>query len=264
MLVYKISCFLSMFFLPLLAQYKPYKGLLVSYTNIAPHKILNYDTVILESSFYELTDILQIKKSNKKVYAYLSVSEVNINDFEKFDRLKSYVLDYHKNWDSAYLNLGAKEVQLYLEETVQKIFAKGFDGVFLDTLDNVVQIPKYQWMKPKVVELINKIHQNYPHKAIIQNGGVELLNQTHKKINGILMESIYTDYDFTLKKYRFRDDFNANLRAQTFKKILSKYKLKGFLIEYATNTEMIKQLHSMIGFKKVLYTITDINLQFNE
>lgn len=53
-----------------------------------------------------------------------------------------------------------------------------------------------------MVGMIREIKARYPNSFIIQNAGLFLLEKSRQYIDGVIMESIATTYDFRTKKYR--------------------------------------------------------------
>jgi uncharacterized protein (TIGR01370 family) len=94
-----------------------------------------------------------------------------------------------------------------IEQLVPGILARGFQGVFLDTLDNPVEIerrdPKtYRGMAAAAAELIKALRQAFPTITIMMNRGYGLLPDVAGSIDIVLGESVYSTYDFERKTYR--------------------------------------------------------------
>jgi endo-alpha-1,4-polygalactosaminidase (GH114 family) len=93
-----------------------------------------------------------------------------------------------------------------LEELIPSVLRQGFDGVFLDTLDNPLdleeQSPKrYAGMTDAAAHLVQAIHMHYPSIKIMMNRGYGLLPKVGDSITMELGESMYTDYNFDKKIY---------------------------------------------------------------
>ena len=68
----------------------------------------------------------------------------------------------------------------------------GFDGLFLDTTDNVSIFPE---MFEGMVQLINDLRTALPEAPIIMNQSWELLRRCAPMIDGVMLEGFTTSYE---------------------------------------------------------------------
>jgi hypothetical protein len=145
--------------------------------------------------------------------------------------------------------------------------SRGFSGIFLDTLDSFQSVIKDEFKrklyKESLKKFVKRIKDKYPNLFIITNRGFEFLDKDLVGIvNAVVAESLYTNYDFLNKEYKFRTE---NDKMWLLDK-LNKLKSLGFkiiVIDYLPNKqkekrrEIAKKIldHGFIPF------ITDINLQ---
>jgi hypothetical protein len=106
-----------------------------------------------------------------------------------------------------------------IEQLVPGILARGFQGVFLDTLDNPVELerrdPKtYRGMAAAATNLIKALRQSFPSITIMMNRGYGLLPEVGGSIDIVLGESVYSTYDFERKTYRLvsTEDYREQVR----------------------------------------------------
>ncbi|HYD05479.1 MAG TPA: endo alpha-1,4 polygalactosaminidase, partial [Reyranella sp.] len=90
------------------------------------------------------------------------------------------------------------------------LLRRGFDGVFMDTLDNPVfleqtQPKKYKGIADAAAQLVRTIRRNYPTVPIMMNRAYPLLPKVERDIDFELGESVYADYDFKTKTYKLVD-----------------------------------------------------------
>lgn len=173
----------------------------------APEEFLKYDLVVLDSSAYPSVALLREK--GKTVLGYLSLGEVEKNR-PYFTEVKNagLLIEKNKNWkDSSAVNIGHPLwIKKVVEELVPAILAKGYNGVFLDTLDTPVELErsdpeKWSGLTAASVALVKAIRTNFPHIVIMMNRGYAILPQLSSVIDAELGESVYTDYDFARKTY---------------------------------------------------------------
>src|SRR5688572_6307090 len=163
------------------------------YGKLNPTEIVGFDYVILESKNYNASDIKKVKKLNGKVLAYISLGEIN-SQAKYYDLLKDLTLGKNENWDSYYLELKAEETSVILFSIIDKILADGYDGLFLDNIDNYTTYGFQKDQKNEIVSFIAKLKSTYPEHFILQNAGIELIPETAKFINGVVVESVASNY----------------------------------------------------------------------
>jgi uncharacterized protein (TIGR01370 family) len=169
----------------------------------------SYDLVVFDSDRYP--PIATLKEKGKIVLGYISLGEVEkyrpyFNDVKKAGLL----IEKNEVWTDAY-KVDVRNplwTKMVIEQLVPEILAKGFDGVFLDTLDNPGDLERtnparFRGMTHAAAQLVKAIKHNFPKALIMQNRGYELLPEVAPHIDMVLGESVYTDYNFDKKTYGF-------------------------------------------------------------
>lgn len=138
---------------------------------------------------------------------YVSVGEVAESN-KLYARLKGkrFLLEKNENWNTHVVDVRALGWRQTLFGTLApEIYAKGFDGVFLDTMDSPLGMErkdrKYKGMADALVKVVKALRDKYPHGLICQNRGFEVLERTAPYIDYVLIESLYTSVDFENKTY---------------------------------------------------------------
>ena len=129
------------------------KELFICYGKIAPETVKGYGLVILEAQHYSTQDIEVFKKHNHKVLAYLSLTEVHKTAVH-YSAINPYTLGKNNNWDSYFIDISNNKAKKILLSLITDLSTKGFDGLFLDNLDNVSQ---WGQLKDKEADLLNLI-----------------------------------------------------------------------------------------------------------
>jgi uncharacterized protein (TIGR01370 family) len=167
----------------------------------------NFDLVVLDSSYTQI--IQQLKQQSKTVLAYLSLGEVN-RSRDYFDIVESdgLLLKPNPNWEGAYLVDVRKAAwrEFVITQILPDILDKGFDGIFIDTLDSPLEEeranPKeFKGMVESAVKLIKAIRKKFPKIKIMLNRAYAIAPQVGGQINYLMAESIFYTYDFKNKKY---------------------------------------------------------------
>ena len=233
---------------------------LVCYGKVKPESIKGYTYVILESLNYTSQQIKTIKAQNSKVFAYISLGEVNVHA-PHYKILKKHTIGKNENWDSYYLNLKSIKTQETLLNIVDKTLSKGFDGLFLDNIDNFTVFGPQKDQKKDLVNVLKKIKEIYPKKEFIQNAGLDLIPETAAYINAIVVESVASGYSFKDKSYNLRNNNEFNNQLSRLKSINENTKIPIILIEYADSKKLFDQIVEKIESSKFEYFIGSIDLQ---
>lgn len=230
------------------------------YGKLNPLEIRGFDYVILESKHFNASDIKKVKKLNGKVLAYISLGEVN-SQSRLFKQLKDITLGKNENWDSYYLDLQSETTVQVLFSEIDRILADGYDGLFLDNIDNFTSFGFQKNQKSEIITFIEKIKGKYPEQFILQNAGIELVADTHKFVDGIVVESVASDYTFSDNKYKLRDEKAYDDYIKKLNQLRRKYKFPIILVEYADSAELYTEILTRIKKTNFLYFIGTIDLQ---
>lgn len=233
---------------------------LVCYGKLDALKIKGYNYVILEEKNFKSDEIKLIKKNNKNVLAYISLGEVNVNAVH-FNLLKNNTLGKNTNWNSHYLNLKDSRTTIVLMSLIKRILDKGFDGLFLDNVDNYSSFGPQATQRNELVALIQKIKKQYPNHALVQNSGAELVSYTKNYIEAILFESVATDFSFQDNSYKLREIKDFSKRMENINKINSDYKIPVLLVEYADNKKLYSEIVKRLSSSQYEYFVGKIDLQ---
>ena len=250
----------SLLTIPVLSNPVNKSTVLVCYGKLDPAKIKGYNYVILEEKNFKAEEVKQIKKNNKNVLAYISLGEVNSNAIH-YKLLKNRTLGKNNNWDSYYLNLKDQSTSVVLMSLIKKVLDKGFDGLFLDNIDNFSSFGPQAKQRKELIALIKKIKTEYPNHVLVQNSGLELIPDTKNFIESVLFESVATDYTFQGNSYKLRETNDFNERIKRIKEINTKYKIPVLLIEYADTKQLYDQIVKRLASTDFDYFIGKIDLQ---
>lgn len=180
----------------------------VYYANALPVAAFDpYDLLVFEPDAHP--DLAALKDARKRVFGYLSLGEVR-EDRPYFARLKDQGLlrGENRNWPgSHFIDVrDSRWVKTVIEDLVPTILHKGFDGLFLDTLDNPPELErqdpaKNAGMSDSATRLVRALKLHYPTVPLIMNRGYDLLPRLATVVDYVLGESVFTDYDFEKKTY---------------------------------------------------------------
>ena len=232
----------------------------VCYGRLEPESIKGYSYVILESKYYTFYEVQRIKSQNEKVVAYISLGEINANS-SYFRQFNSDFSGKNEVWNSHYLNLKSEKTLEILMKMVDNIFANGYDGLFLDNIDNFSSFGPQSNQKEDVIQFIKKIKTDYFNHILIQNAGLELINETGQYIDSVVFESVASNYTFDDKSYKLRDEFEFDTYVNKLVSIKNQFQLPILLIEYADTIPLRNAIEKRIKPSRFDYFIGNINLQ---
>ena len=184
----------------------------VYYSDKAPASAFStYDLIVFDDQYHPPLEPLK-QDSDKVILGYLSLGEVEKrNPLFKEAKAEGLLYGENKNWpDSYFVNMrNPKWLKMVVEQAIPSILKQGFDGIFIDTIDNAeymesVDPKQYAGMKAAAVMLITLIRSNYPHIKIMINRGFAILPEVAPYIDYVLAESLMTDINFKDKTYYMR------------------------------------------------------------
>jgi endo-alpha-1,4-polygalactosaminidase (GH114 family) len=155
-----------------------------------------------------------------------------------------------------------------IEELIPSTLQKGFQGIFLDTLDNPVYLEerepeKFKGMKQAAINIVKAIRFHFPDIIIMVNRAYGLIPDIAPDIDMLLAESLYTDYNFDKKNY-FKvpdNEYHDQLRQLTnFKNKWPHLQL--FSLDYweISDQEGIKKIYQQERSVGLIPYVADIKL----
>lgn len=167
----------------------------------------DFKLIVFDSEYTKLVETLI--RENKIVLAYLSLGEVNSSrEYFPVVKKEGLLLPENPNWKGAHLVDIRKDYwqKFVVNELVPGILERGFDGIFLDTLDSPLELERskpreFAEMKSAAIRLIKSIREEYPDIKIMLNRAYSIAPEVAGDINYLLGESVYHTYDFAGKKF---------------------------------------------------------------
>jgi uncharacterized protein (TIGR01370 family) len=212
--------------------------------------------------------IAVLKSQKTHVVGYLTVGEINNTspDFARFKK-SGVLVDENKNWPGSWrVDLRKKEWRSYIVDAlVPRVIAQGFDGIFIDTIDTAEylrDIAKIPNAVEGAVELIKDIRKHHPKIVIVLNNGLSLLDQVGNVIDALLVEDIFTSYNFETKQYGLASPEHKAARMTPAKQFHEKFHKPVLALDYLkeTDTEGIKRVANEARAQGFVPYISDIDL----
>ncbi|MDZ7680248.1 MAG: endo alpha-1,4 polygalactosaminidase [Fodinibius sp.] len=167
----------------------------------------------------------------------------------------------NENWDSPYLNLADSTVRsIMLDKVMPNIMAKGFDGLFLDTIDDVAPYTERSHLQPYMLDIIQQMRERYSESVIIQNAGFFMLDRTHSYVDAVLIEDVATNYNFELGRYDLRPKSEYKEKVANIRRLASKYNKPFLIVDFALNEPLRNKAMSRLDTLDIPYFISTIEL----
>jgi polysaccharide biosynthesis protein PelA len=175
---------------------------------VAAEELRDYSLLVFDSGRHPPLPPLAARK--KILLGYLSLGEVNAQCPYFPSALQAgFLLGENPAWPgSRYVDVRDRRWrELVVGKLAPEILAQGFQGLFLDTLDDPAELERrdaaaYSGMTAASVELVQALRKAFPSIKIMMNRGYEILPQVGGVIDMELGESVYATYDFNRKVYQ--------------------------------------------------------------
>ena len=164
-------------------------------------ELLVYDRVVLTPSAITTRQLKQLKAGGVSPLAYLSVGELHHENVTK--AFEQYIVSRNEDWNSAIMNMEAEFWRDYLINKTIEYKNKGFEGVFLDTLDSYKIANKdtevHKAQQKGLVNILNGLNHVLPN--LILNRGFELVSLLDFKPTAVVAESLFKGYHVSNDSY---------------------------------------------------------------
>lgn len=169
----------------------------------AVRELINYQRVVLDPNQVTNKQIAQLHSAGVKVYSYISVGEF---DGDLPDLLKPIKKSDNDEWESNIMDIASPIWHGYLLDTAKDLKKRGFDGLFLDTLDSFNDYASPDDNKAEFTKAVNgetalvdALHTVF--KDLIFNRGFEIYNSLSFKPTAVAAESVFKSYNASDESY---------------------------------------------------------------
>lgn len=165
--------------------------------------IAAYDQVVVEPD--HLPDLKAFEGQQARPVAYLSIGEVA----RATERAKlidpSWVIAENRAWSSLVMDLSSPGYQAWLLERFEALWARGYRGFFLDTLDSyrlAAAEHRDERLRQGLIAIIGGLARRHPDARLLVNRGFEVLPSVKSLLSGVVAESLFDRYDAATQSYR--------------------------------------------------------------
>jgi len=169
----------------------------------------DFDLLVLEPDHSR--SIAPLRGPGSRLLGYISLGEIErsrpfVDQLDRAEALRAP----NPNWpDARLVDLRHPAWRsLVLDQLIPAILAKGYDGIFMDTLDNAEAMEQADpsrngGMVAAAVDVVRAIRARFPGITIMMNRGYALLPQSAKFVDLVLGEAMATRWNFKTSRYEF-------------------------------------------------------------
>ncbi|MEQ1667287.1 MAG: endo alpha-1,4 polygalactosaminidase, partial [Sulfuriferula sp.] len=195
-----------------------------------------YDAIIVEP---DQPDFASVPANlQNKLYAYTSLGEVGADKPYAKDVPAAAKLTRNPAWSSDVMDQTSQTwQQFYVNKIVAPLWAKGFRGIFIDTLDSyqlAATTPASRAdQEAGMVATLRQLKIRFPGIRIILNRGFEILPQIHADITAVAAESLFQGWDNAKKHYTAVSENDRSWLTAQLNRVKNEYHLPVIVIDYA-------------------------------
>lgn len=170
-------------------------------------------------------------------FAYASVGEVLPSRPYYADLPKDWLIGHNEAWASRVVDQSQPGwPAFFVEHVIEPLWAKGYRGFFLDTLDSYQLAAKTDAERAKqvagLVAVIRAIKARHPDAKLIFNRGFEILPQVHDLAYAVAFESLFRGWDAGGNRYVEVQEEDRNWLLGQARTIQQQYGLPVLSIDY--------------------------------
>lgn len=208
--------------------------------------LAHFDWVVVEAG--NLDDIAPLQSAGADVFAYVSVGEVEAWRNVPGVIQSKWLLGDNRAWKTKVVDLTHEGWKQYLLETrMAPLWAKGYRGFFLDTLDSyqlaVTDAAGKAKQRRALVEIVKSVADRFPGAKLLVNRGFEILPDVANLLLGVVAESLFRGWDPNTRQYRRVAESDRAWLLQQLNEAKDRYRLPVTVVDYVApgNRELARQ-----------------------
>jgi polysaccharide biosynthesis protein PelA len=195
-----------------------------------------FDNIIVEADHLSDQEIKALKQHGNKVLAYLSLGEWNPQRTTDQTVEPAWIMGSNQNWHSNIMDLTAEGWKQFVANRIEALKKRGFEGLFLDTLDSYMLLTNSALKKKKqqqgLVDIIAQIKEQQPDFLLVANRGFEIMDRIATYLDAVAAESMYQGWDNAKQQYVSVSENDRNWLRKTLNTIKSTYNLNVVILDY--------------------------------
>ncbi|WP_319782913.1 endo alpha-1,4 polygalactosaminidase [Oceanisphaera sp. IT1-181] len=226
-------------FIQVIGAERPAKSIAFYYDSIdSVRELMSYERVVVTPSLITERQIETLHKAGTQVFAYLSIGEYDEKILPESLSLLSPV--QNTNWQSHVMDLSAIAWREHLLQRASQYVTKGFDGLFLDTLDSYYLFAEEEaaqaGQQQALARIIEELAGLNAKPKLILNRGFEVLEQVSDFAHAVVAESLYHGYDPINDSYREMSETDSEWLTNQLNRVKA-LNLEAIVIDYIPGNE---------------------------
>lgn len=237
------------------------------YGNEAPiGSLYAYDWLVLQADQTTSARLDLLSQGNTRPLVYLSAGEMARSHQAAKSLREGWILGENKAWKSQVLDIRRADVRNFMmEKLVAPAMARGFRGVFLDTLDSHLLTREGKENRQAFNDaqglLIATIRKRFPDSRIIINRGFDLPEQAHNLIDALAFESWRNGYEAGGRGYYSVSDGDREWLAGQLDHWREMHpNIPVIAIDYATNSDEARAQSLLLAQEGFIPYVSDHDL----
>ena len=194
-----------------------------------------FDIVVVEPDHG--FDPRKLDDGRTKFFAYVSVGEA-LPTRSYYARLDpQWKIGENRTWGSTVIDQSSEAWQrFFVEEIIGPLWAKGYRGFFLDTLDSYYLVDDKVQPWSRQVEgtaaLIKQVAARYPGIALLFNRGFEIVPKVRSHVHTVVVESLFQSWNADAKRYVETSEKDHRETLAELVRVRDELKLPVLVIDY--------------------------------
>jgi hypothetical protein len=158
-----------------------------------------FDWVVVEPDHLAARGLDELQRAGVRVFAYLSLGEAAPGGVDP-----RWILGRNAPWGSVVVDPRAGGWRAQIAARVDALYARGYRGLFLDTLDSyamVLHADPRRAAAAAMAGLIRDLADRHPDMQLFFNRGFELLAEVGSRACAVAAESLIHGWDATGRRY---------------------------------------------------------------
>jgi len=140
----------------------------------------------------------EYRDGKSELFAYLSLGEVTSSAPYLPQLRAEWIIGSNPAWKSKIVDLANPSWRrFFIDQLVAPLWAQGYRGFFLDTLDSyqlAVKEEQYPRMEAGLLAIIRELKQRYPDARLVLNRGFEVIDRLQGQVLAVAAESLFRGY----------------------------------------------------------------------
>jgi len=206
---------------------------------VPPELFAQYDRVVVEP------ENLPAPPSGVRAetFAYVSVGEMADTNALQKEAPRGCFVARNADWRAEVANLTCPAWHAFvLERLIEPLWARGYRGFFLDTLDSFELVAKTPDARKTQIAglatLLKKVIQRHPNVKFILNRGFDVIGRVRANVVGIAAESLFAEWNSKAKKYGPVSESDRQWLTARLQKVTNEHKLPITVIDYVPREKL--------------------------